>query len=203
MAALMVLGAFATVAGIVRSKATTGAAGAFLAVAATVSFAATPRVRDRVSGWLDPWRDATGSGFQFVQADYGLAAGGVFGDGASALTVTVPEIHTDFVFVGIANQFGWFGSIAVLALAGVLVCRCILAALRAGDGFRALLALSLAALLGIQVVLIAGGTLRVLPLTGLTFPLLSYGGTSMVSTMFTLGIIAGLGASGDRRRWDE
>jgi cell division protein FtsW (lipid II flippase) len=202
MAALLVLGAFATVAGINRSKATIGAAGAFLAVAAVVSFAVTPRVQDRVSGWLDPWRDAAISGFQLVQADYSLASGGVFGDGGAALTVTVPEIHTDFVFVGVANQFGWLGALAVLALAGVLVCRCILVALQASDGFRSLLAFSLAAVLGIQVVLIAGGTLRVLPLTGLTFPLLSYGGTSMIVTMFTLGIVAGLGASDGVREWD-
>ena len=194
MAALVVLVAFATVASMVRSKSSLVAAGACLAVAALASHAATPRVRDRVAGWLDPWRDPATSGFQFVQADYGLAAGGLIGFGGATPAVTVPEIHTDFVLVGVGSQFGWLGAMPVIALAGLLVCRCTLVALRASDGFRSLLAFSWAALLGIQMILIAGGTLRVLPLTGLTFPLLSYGGTSMVATMFALGIVAGLGA---------
>ena len=194
MAALVVLGAVATVAGIVRSKSSFAVAGAILAVAAVASFAVTPRVRDRVSVWLDPWRDPAGSGFQFVQADYGLAAGGLNGFGGVTPAASVPEIHTDFVLVAVGSQFGWLGALAVLALAGILVCRCALAALRASDGFRSLLAFSLAALLGIQLILITGGTLRVLPLTGLTFPLLSYGGTSIVATMFALGVVVGLGA---------
>ena len=194
MAALVVLGAASTVAGVVRSKSSIAAAGAFLVVAAVAAFAVTPRVRDRVSVWLDPWGDPAGSGFQFVQADYSLAAGGLNGVGGSSSAVTVPEIHTDFMLVAVGSQFGWAGALAVLTLAGILVCRCALAALRASDGFRALLALSLCGLFGIQLILIVGGTLRVLPLTGLTFPLLSYGGTSMVATMFALGVIVGLGA---------
>jgi cell division protein FtsW (lipid II flippase) len=194
MAALVVLGAFATVAGIVTSKSSLGGASAFLVIAAVSSFIASPRVRDRVAGWLDPWRDPAGSGFQFVQADFSLASGGLLGHEGASPALSVPEIHTDFVLVGVASQFGWLGSLAVLVLAGILVSRCALLALHASDGLRSLLAFSLTALIGIQLVLITGGTLRVLPLTGLTFPLLSYGGTSMVATMFGLGVVAGLGA---------
>ena len=194
MAALVVLGAVATVGGVVRSKSSFVAAGAFLAFAAVASFVVTPRVQDRVSVWLDPWRDPAGPGFQFVQADYSLAAAGLNGLGGATGALRVPEIHTDFVLVAVGSQFGWLGAVAVLTLAGTLVCRCALAALRASDGFRSLLAFSLAALVGIQLILIAGGVLRVLPLTGLTFPLLSYGGTSMVATMFALGVVVGLGA---------
>ena len=199
MAALVVFGAVVTVVGVVRGMSSIAVATAVLAVAAVAAFTATPRIRVRVAGWLDPWRDAAESGFQFVQADFSVAAGGLMGSERVAPALSVPEVHTDFILVGVATQFGWAGALAVLVLAGVLVCRCALAALRAGDGFRSLLVFSLSALLGIQVVLIAGGTLRVLPLTGLTFPLLSYGGTSMVATMFALGIVAGLGASGDGR----
>ena len=194
MAALVVLGAFVTVAGIVTSRSSIGAASAFLAIAAVSSFYASPRVRDRVAGWLDPWRDPAGSGFQFVQADYSLGSAGLLGYKGATPALSVPEIHTDFVLVAVASQIGWTGSLAVLVLAGILVSRCALTALRAPDGLRSLLAFSLTALIGIQLILIIGGTLRVLPLTGLTFPLLSYGGTSMVATMFALGIMAGLGA---------
>jgi cell division protein FtsW (lipid II flippase) len=70
-----------------------------------------------------------------------------------------------------------------------------IAGLRAGDGFRALVAIGLAVLISIQVILITGGSLRVLPLTGLTFPLVSYGGTSMIVTQFALGIVLGIGAN--------
>ncbi len=106
----------------------------------------------------------------------------------------MPEVHTDLVLIAVASQFGLPVGLAALALAALLVCRCMLAGLRARDGFRALLAISLAMLIAIQVILISGGSLRVLPLTGLTFPLLSYGGTSMIVTQFALGIILGIGA---------
>jgi cell division protein FtsW (lipid II flippase) len=195
MAALVVLGAGATVVSVVRSRAAVlivilllsgGLAGAYLAV---------PRVRDRVFGWLEPWQDPAGRGFQFVQADFSLAAGGFQGDGGALSAGSVPEVHTDLVLIAVSSQFGVLIGAAVLALVAVLVCRCMIAGLRAGDGFRALVAIGLAVLIAIQVILITGGSLRVLPLTGLTFPLVSYGGTSMIVTQFALGIVLGIGAS--------
>jgi cell division protein FtsW (lipid II flippase) len=76
-----------------------------------------------------------------------------------------------------------------------LICRCVSAAMIAASGFRSLLALAIAILIGTQVLLILGGTLRVLPLTGLTVPLVSFGGTSMIATLFALGVVAGIGTS--------
>jgi cell division protein FtsW (lipid II flippase) len=195
MAALVVIGAGATVVSVVRSRAAVlivilllsgGLAGAYLAV---------PRVRDRVLGWLEPWQDPAGRGFQFVQADFSLAAGGFQGDGGALSAGSVPEVHTDLVLIAVSSQFGVLIGAAVLALVAVLVCRCMIAGLRAGDGFRALVAIGLAVLIAIQVILITGGSLRVLPLTGLTFPLVSYGGTSMIVTQFALGIVLGIGAN--------
>ena len=195
MAALVVLGAYASVASVLHSKSSLGWAGAVLIVAAIASFAASPRVRERVVAWLEPWSDPGGRGFQFVQAEFGLSAGGIVGQGAATSAARVPEVHTDFILVAVATQWGWAGAVAVLALAGVIVCRCVAAALRTADGFCSLLALGIAALLGIQVLLICGGTLRVLPLTGLTLPLVSSGGTSIVATLFALGIVSGIGAA--------
>jgi cell division protein FtsW (lipid II flippase) len=195
MAALVVIGAGATVVSVVRSRAAVlivilllsgGLAGAYLAV---------PRVRDRVLGWLEPWQDPAGRGFQFVQADFSLAAGNLVGDGRAFSAGNVPEVHTDLVLIAVSSQFGVLIGAAVLALVAVLVCRCMIAGLRAGDGFRALVAIGLAVLIAIQVILITGGSLRVLPLTGLTVPLVSYGGTSMIVTQFALGIVLGIGAS--------
>jgi cell division protein FtsW (lipid II flippase) len=195
MAALVVLGAFASIATVLSSKRSLSSAGAVLILAAIGSNAAAPRVRDRVAAWLEPWQDPIGRGFQFVQADYGLSAGGLFGVRGPALAVRVPEVHTDFILVGVATQWGLMGAVAVLALLCVLVCRCVSAALNASSGFLSLLALAIATLIGIQVLLILGGTLRVLPLTGLTVPLVSFGGTSMIATLFALGVVAGIGAT--------
>jgi cell division protein FtsW (lipid II flippase) len=106
MAALVVLGAGATVVSVVRSRAAVlivilllsgGLAGAYLAV---------PRVRDRVFGWLEPWQDPAGRGFQFVQADFSLAAGGFQGDGGALSAGSVPEVHTDLVLIAVSSQFG-------------------------------------------------------------------------------------------------
>lgn len=201
MAALLVLGAFATVAGVIRSRGSVALAVVLLGVAALGAYAGVPRVRARVAGWLGPWENPLGTGFQFVQADYSLASSGMLGVGNGSSAVRVPEVHTDFILIGLGSQFGLMGTLAILGLTAIVILRCAINATRAPHGFGALLSVSLAALLGIQVILIVGGTLRVLPLTGLTFPLLSYGGTSMVMTLFAIGIIVGLGSEGrDRGR---
>jgi cell division protein FtsW (lipid II flippase) len=196
MAALVVLGAYASIASVLRAKSSLGPAGGILILAAAASYVAAPRVRDRIVGWLEPWLDPVGRGFQFVQADYALAAGGLFGESSPIVPARVPEVHTDFILVGVASQWGLTGAVAVLALLCVIVCRCVSAALNATNGLRSLLAMAMATLIGVQVLLISGGTLRVLPLTGLTVPLVSFGGTSMVVTLFALGIVAGFGTSG-------
>jgi cell division protein FtsW (lipid II flippase) len=198
MAALVVLGAYGLVAGVLNSKSSLASAGGILAIAAVASFAVAPRVRDRVAAWLESWQDPTGRGFQFVQSEYGLAAGGVVGQVRPALAARVPEVHTDFILIGLGTQWGWIGALAVLGLTSIVVSRCVIAAMRAADGFRALVALAIAALSGIQAMLIIGGTLRVLPLTGLTLPLVSSGGTSMVATLFALGIVVGIGSGQTR-----
>lgn len=194
MAALLVLGAFALVATALRSRLATSLASVVIAVAVGAAFMIVPRFQGRVAGWLDPWAKPFGGGFQFIQAEFALSSGRLVGSSAVAMSTRVPEVHTDFVLIGLGSEFGVLVAAAVLALSGVLVVRCAMNALRAGDGFSRLLALGLTTLLGFQVLLIGGGTLRLIPLTGVTFPLVSYGGTSMVVTLFSLGLILGLGA---------
>ncbi len=195
MAALVVLGAFASVVTVISSRGTIVLATGVVLIAIAGSFRMVSRVRDRFAGWLDPWQDPAGRGFQFVQADYSLAAGGLSGTGSGLAATTVPEVHTDLIMIGAGSQLGLLGSVGLLALTSLFVCRCVLASLQARNGFSGLLALTITALIGIQIILIGGGTLRVLPLTGLTFPLVSYGGSSMVVTLFALGLIAGIGSA--------
>jgi cell division protein FtsW (lipid II flippase) len=200
MAALVALGSLAVVLGVGSSWLLTGTAGALLGMAAVGAYLGVSRVRDRVAGWLDPWTEPAGRGFQFVQAEFAVTAGGFVGNTGRAPTAGVPEVHTDLILTAVGTHFGLLGALAVLALAGLLVCRCLLAAMTARDGFSSVLALSIGVLLAIQIVLIAGGALRVLPLTGLTFPLLSYGGTSIIVTLFAVGVELGIGAGDDRPR---
>ncbi len=194
MAALIALGAVAIVSGVLNSRSSLFLATAVIGCAAAAAYATAPRIRDRVLGWLDPWEDPMGRGFQFLQADFGTTAGGMLGTRGPHAALRVPEVHTDFVLIGISSQFGLLTAIAVLVLSAIVVLRSVMNATRSADGFGALLALSIASVYGIQLLLIAGGTLRVLPLTGLTFPLVSYGGTSLVVTLFSLGLIVGIGA---------
>jgi cell division protein FtsW (lipid II flippase) len=200
MAALIALGAVVVVLGFGGSRSMILATLLIVGAGAAGSYLAVGRVRDRVMGWIDPWQDPAGRGFQLLQADFALASGGMIGRAVWQTAGNVPEVHTDLVLAGIGALFGHLVAVAVIGLAGILVARCVLAALRAVDGFRALLALTIALMLAIQTVLIVGGTLRLLPLTGLTLPLVSYGGTSMIVSLFAIGVVVGIGASGARRQ---
>jgi cell division protein FtsW (lipid II flippase) len=194
MAALVAVGAFAVLAAVLSSSMFVLIGIGVVATASTALFFSVPRVRDRVGGWLDPWTDPAAGGFQIVQADYAVAAGGLVGRAAPGSVAHVPEVHTDLILAAVSSHLGSLGAMAVISMASVIVCRCALTALRASDGLASLLALGLTVLVGLQTILIAGGTLRALPLTGLTLPWLSYGGTSMLVTMFAVGVILGLGA---------
>jgi cell division protein FtsW (lipid II flippase) len=193
MAALIVLGAAAATTSVIQSRLSAALMAVTLAVAAVAAFAFVPRVRERVAGWLDPWQDPMGRGFQFIQADFALAPAGPLGRVAQPGATRVPEVQTDFVLVAIGSQLGFAVAVAVMALGAVLVMRCGLNALRSGSGLDSLLGACLSVLFGLQFLLIVGGSLRVLPLTGLTWPLVSYGGTSMVVTLFSLGVVIGVG----------
>jgi cell division protein FtsW (lipid II flippase) len=195
MASLLGVSAFLTFVAVQRSRMALVVAAAGLLVAVAAAAMSTERVRDRVLAWINPWQDPAGPGFQLLQADYSFALGGLVGRLPPWIN-GVPEFHTDLILVAIGNEIGWLGAVSALALLSVLICRCVCLALQSQDGFVLLLILSVAAILGVQMVLIVGGAIRALPLTGLTLPLVSYGGTSMIATLFVLGVVAGLGRRG-------
>lgn len=196
MAALVALGTLASVSVAMQSRASSGILCLAVVVAGIVAYQLSPRVQDRVQGWISPWHDPMGRGFQFVQSDFALAAGGLVGARDASPGRYVPEIQTDFILVAVGSQFGALSAAAILAVIAVVIIRCAMCALWAASELEARVALGLTALLAIQVVLIAGGVLRILPLTGLTLPLVSYGGTSLVATLLSIGVIAGIGARG-------
>jgi cell division protein FtsW (lipid II flippase) len=147
-------------------------------------------VRLRIDSWLNPWPDAQGSAFQIVQSLLSLAAGGVFGQGiGQGYPGYVPVVHSDFILAAVGEEWGLLGTLVVLVCVTVLVYRGLRLAISARQPFLAFLLAGIAALIGVQTLIIMGGSTRLLPLTGVTLPFLSYGGSSLLVSMVMIGLM--------------
>jgi cell division protein FtsW (lipid II flippase) len=155
-------------------------------------------VQTRVDNWLDPFRDPLGTGYQTVQALYAFARGGVLGVGLGAGLPTiggrlpVPAVHTDYPLAALGEELGLIGLLAILGLYLVVVERGLRIAAAAHDEFRALLAAGLALVVAVQAFIIAAGNLKLIPLTGITLPLISYGGSSLLANALVIGLLLAL-----------
>jgi len=144
----------------------------------------------RMDAWLNPWLDPTGRSYQIVQSILGIAAGGLLGRGPGLGSPgVIPVAVSDFVFASIAEESGLVGIIALLTLFGLLISRGFRVALRARSLWLRYLAAGLIIELGLQSILIMGGNSRLLPLTGVTLPFVSYGGSSLVSSFAAIFIL--------------
>jgi cell division protein FtsW (lipid II flippase) len=171
------------------------ALGLFLVGAYAVT-QATPHVQERVNVWLDPYPHAQSSGYQILQSLYSIAHGGVGGTGLGRGIVNtptgqqvVPDLNTDFIYSALAQELGLIGAAALLLLYMGFVLRGFRIALTATDGFSKLLAAGLSFSFAFQTFVIVGGITRVIPLTGITLPFVSYGGSSVVANFL---LVAGL-----------
>jgi cell division protein FtsW (lipid II flippase) len=163
---------------------------AAFAAGAVAAYRLFGHVRVRVETWLNPWADPLGGGYQIIQATYALANGGLFGSGLALGSPTwIPEVHSDFIFPAIGEELGLLGTLAVLALYLVLVFRGFAIALAARDGFSRLLAVGLSTTLALQTLIIIGGTIRLIPLTGITLPFISAGGSSLIVNFMLVGLL--------------
>ncbi|MFO7624636.1 MAG: FtsW/RodA/SpoVE family cell cycle protein [Anaerolineales bacterium] len=159
---------------------------AFL-TAAGIGYGLFDVVRLRVEAWIDPWADPSGRSYQIVQSLMAIANGGLFGRGPGLGSPgLVPIPHSDFIFVSIVEETGLLGALGLLVLLGLVTVRGLRTALRAPDSFRRFLAAGLTAYLVSQSILIIGGNLRLLPLTGVTLPFVSYGGSSLLTSFLAL-----------------
>ncbi len=147
-------------------------------------------VRLRVDAWLNPWLDPSGRSYQIVQSLISVANGGLFGRGPGLGTPGfVPVAHSDFIFAAIAEESGLLGALGLLLALALLAHRGLRIARRAAAPFPRYLAAGLIAYLIAQSVLIIGGNLRLLPLTGVTLPFVSYGGSSLVTSFLAVLIL--------------
>ncbi len=148
--------------------------------------------RRRFLAFLDPWADPLGSGFHIIQSLYGLGSGFIFGRGLGQSRQKfyyIPELHTDFIFAVLGEELGFVGGTVVLGLFMFLIWRGYLVALRAPDPFGALLAAGVTTMIAVQVIMNVGVVTSMLPVTGITLPFFSYGGSSLVFTLAGVGIL--------------
>lgn len=146
-------------------------------------------VRLRVEAWWNPWVDASGRSFQIVQSLIAIAAGGLAGRGPGLGAPTlIPVALSDFIFAALAEEWGLIGVVGAVSLVAAMVLRGLRIASQAQGAFRQLLAGGLAALLGLQALTIMGGVVKVIPLTGLTLPFMSYGGSSLLASFVIVGL---------------
>lgn len=172
---------------------------AFFLGAAALSYSFFSHVRVRFNIWLDPWSDPSGSAYQVVQSLFALGSGGVWGAGfAHGHPNLIPEVHTDFIFAAIAEELGLLGSLGVMLVFALFFYRAIRIALACREETRILLAAGIAVVFLLQAFIIIAGVTKFLPLTGITLPFVSYGGSSMIASFMLLGILTVLSKKENR-----
>jgi cell division protein FtsW (lipid II flippase) len=148
------------------------------------------RVELRVQNWLDPWKDPFVAGYQPIQSDYALSSGGLLGTGfAQGSPWFIPAVETDYIFSAIGEELGLLGTLALLTMYLLLTVRGFTVAMRAQDGFAQMMAAGLTAIIAFQTIIIVGGVVRIIPLTGITLPYISYGGSSLLSNFVLMGLL--------------
>lgn len=162
----------------------------FFLISGIAGFLLFDHVRVRFEIWIDPWRYIDNKGYQITQSLFAIATGGFFGTGIGlGHPDFIPEVHTDFIFSAICEEMGIFTGIGIIMLFLILVYRGFKIAINQKDKFFRIVALGISILFGIQSFIIFGGVLKMIPLTGITIPFVSYGGSSMISSFIALGIL--------------
>jgi cell division protein FtsW (lipid II flippase) len=164
-----------------------------------VAYFIFPHVRTRVEMWWDPFADPDGAGYQIVQSMFSFATGGIFGTGlGNGQPDTVPAASTDFIIAAFGEELGLVGFASILMLYTIVIVRGLRTAIATRESFGKLLAAGLASTLAIQLFIVVGGVTQLIPLTGLTTPWMSYGGSSLLANYVLLAILARISHSARR-----
>lgn len=167
-------------------------------ILAFIGYALFPIIRLRVAIWLNPWVDVAGDSYQLVQSLSAFADGRIFGLGLGMGNPTqIPLAHSDFIFSAIAEEWGLVGIFMLMALLALLIGRCLVIGARQSDPIYRFLAWGIGAMFITQNGMIMAGALRILPLTGMPFTFVSYGGSSLVVSMMMVGVLLRLSAVSD------
>ncbi|PWL42593.1 FtsW/RodA/SpoVE family cell cycle protein [Christensenella sp. MSJ-20] len=183
-----------------------GAVGA-VSVGSVLAYKLFPHVRVRVALWQNPWALYESQGYQVVQGLIAIASGGLFGLGLTmGMPMAVPVRHTDFIFAVICEEFGLIIGVALVAFYLVFIVRGAIIAMDARNSFDAIMAIGCVAMITLQCFINIGGVVKLIPLTGITLPFVSYGGSSMLSCFILLGILEGIAiknGDADSMEFDE
>lgn len=167
--------------------------------AAVMGYQMFAHVKARLAIWQDPWQYTQGAGLQIVRSFVAIANGGLWGVGLglgnagnSSRAGGIPEAYNDFIYPVILHEFGTIFGLIVLTMYLLIVARAVMIARRSRTVFYGLMAIGCAALIAVQTFVIIGGNVKLIPLTGVTLPFISYGGTSMVSSLCVIGFLQGI-----------
>lgn len=150
-------------------------------------------IQVRIDVWLNPWEDIAGKGYQVIQSLFAIGSGDFFGRGLGLGSPGyIPKVETDFIFSAICEEMGILGGVGVIMLYYILVYRGFKIALSAKNTFYKALALGITLIFAFQTFIIIGGVIKFIPLTGITLPFISYGGSSLTTSFIALGILQGI-----------
>ena len=156
---------------------------------------------NRVFSFLDPWADARGTGWQAIQSLYAIGSGGIFGAGlgeSKQKYLYISEPHNDFIFAVLAEELGFLGCTFVIVLFGIFIWRGIIIATKAPDVFGSLMAIGITSMIGIQAIINIAVVTSLLPVTGITLPFISYGGTSLLMLLASVGVLLNISRAGSK-----
>jgi cell division protein FtsW (lipid II flippase) len=155
-------------------------------------------VRTRIAIWINPWKYKTGKGYQICQSLFAIAAGGLFGTGLGlGHPQYISEVRNDFIFSAICEEMGLLGAAALIILYLLLVYRGLRTAVNARDNYSKLVAVGISSMIAFQVFVVIGGVTKMIPMTGMTLPFVSYGGSSMLLNFASLGVLQKISEFGD------
>ena len=154
---------------------------------------------ERITAFLDPWADPTDSGWQIIQSLYAIGSGGLFGVGlgeSKQKYLYLSEPHNDFIFAIIAEELGFVGCVVVITLFGLFIWRGLLTSMKADNTFGSLLAVGITSLIGIQALINIAVVTSSMPVTGMSLPSISYGGTALLIVLTCVGILLNISRNG-------
>ncbi len=195
------LGTFLALLYIATNKKTYLVLGIFLFLSgATTCYLIYPHVSTRINIWITPWHEIEQKGYQIVQSLFALANGGILGTGLKrGYPYLIPASSTDFIFSSLCEELGFLGGFALILTFLLFSYRGFRIALSSSDEFIQLLASGITIIFSLQTFIILGGVTKLIPLTGLTLPFVSYGGSSLLSNFLSLGILLSLSKEGEKQ----